>query len=389
MADIAISNLPNELTTPVDGDLLAIDDISASETKKIQVSNLLGGATQAEMGHVHGVTSDIQTQINGLDAAKAPKASPTFTGTVTLPGDPASSLHAATKQYVDAIASGLDIKASCRVASAAALPANTAAGSGAGKTLTINAVGILTVDGVNTVLNDRILVKNEATGANNGIYKVTTEGTAGVAAVLTRATDFDQDAEVTAGAFAFIEEGTASADKGFVLTTNDPITVDTTSLSFTSFSSAGGGLSNIVEDTSPQLGGDLDCNTHGINMGDQVLDQPKIRDYGESVNALGDLGGGTDAINLELGNVVTATVSTSAQTFTFTNPPASGTAGSFTLILTNGGSQTITWPASVKWEGGTAPTLTASGIDILTFITVDGGTTWYGFAAGLDMSVPV
>ena len=121
------------------------------------------------------------------------------------------------------------------------------------------------------------------------------------------------------------------------------------------------------------------------NMADALLTRPEIKDYGESVNALGDLGGGSDAIDIELGNVVTATVSTAEQTFTFTNPSASGTACSFTLILTNGGSQTVNWPAAVDWAGGTAPTLTTAGVDVLTFTTVDAGTTWYGFATGLDM----
>lgn len=122
-----------------------------------------------------------------------------------------------------------------------------------------------------------------------------------------------------------------------------------------------------------------------INIDNLPLIQATIKDYGETVNALGDLGGGTDDIDLTNGNVVTATVSTAEQTFTFSNPPASGTAGSFTLILTNGGSQTVNWPASVDWADGTAPTLTAAGVDILTFTTIDGGTIWYGFAAGLDM----
>ena len=90
-------------------------------------------------------------------------------------------------------------------------------------------------------------------------------------------------------------------------------------------------------------------------------------------------------IDLELGNVVTGTVDTSTTTFTFSNPVATGRAHSFSMILTNGGSQTVNWPASVDWAGGTSPTLTAAGVDILTFLTVDGGTTWYGFAAGLDM----
>lgn len=163
----------------------------------------------------------------------------TLTGALTLNADPSSALHAATKQYVDGVASGLDLKASVRLATAAALPACTAAGSGVGKTLTADAVGILTVDSVATVLNNRILVKDQVAGADNGIYKVTTEGTAGVAFVLTRATDADSNAEVTTGMFTFVEEGTANGDAGFVLTTNATITLDTTAIAFTQFSGGG------------------------------------------------------------------------------------------------------------------------------------------------------
>jgi hypothetical protein len=123
-----------------------------------------------------------------------------------------------------------------------------------------------------------------------------------------------------------------------------------------------------------------------INFQDEQAIRPDFKDYAETVNVLGDLGGGTDTIDLTAGNVVTATVSTSTQTFTFTNPSASGKSCSFTLILTNGGSQTVNWPGSVDWAGGSAPSLTSSGIDVLTFFTVDGGTIWYGFPAGLDMS---
>ena len=126
----------------------------------------------------------------------------------------------------------------------------------------------------------------------------------------------------------------------------------------------------------------LNVNTLSPESGNQTV----IEAYGENVNAIGSTGGGTQDIDLANGNVVTATVDTSANTFTFSNPPTSGKCGSFTLILTNGGSQTVNWPAAVDWAGGTAPTLTTSGVDVLTFTTVDGGTIWYGFAAGLDMS---
>ena len=122
-----------------------------------------------------------------------------------------------------------------------------------------------------------------------------------------------------------------------------------------------------------------------VNHADYQVVRPYFKDYAETVNAIGDTGGGSDAIDVSAGNVVTATVSSAEQTFTFTNPSATGRACSFTLILTNGGSQTVNWPASVDWAGGTEPTLTSSGVDILTFTTVDEGTIWYGFAAGTDM----
>jgi hypothetical protein len=119
---------------------------------------------------------------------------------------------------------------------------------------------------------------------------------------------------------------------------------------------------------------------------DQLVTRPLLKDYAESVNAIGSTGGGTQSIDLVLGNVATATVDTSTNTFTFDNPSATGRSCSFSLILTNGGSQTVTWPASVDWAGGTAPTLTTSGVDVLTFTTVDAGTIWYGFLAGAAMA---
>ena len=122
-----------------------------------------------------------------------------------------------------------------------------------------------------------------------------------------------------------------------------------------------------------------------VDGGAQVISNPVVKDYGETVNIIGGTGGGTQDIDITAGNVVTATVDTSTNTFTFSNPSVSGVSCSFTLILTNGGSQTVNWPASVDWAAATAPTLTAAGVDVLTFMTVDGGTIWYGFAGGLDM----
>jgi len=118
------------------------------------------------------------------------------------------------------------------------------------------------------------------------------------------------------------------------------------------------------------------------NLQDNLLTRPLIKDYAMEVYAHGSITTAT-TIDLENGNVHTATIGGNL-TLTFSNPIASGDATSFVLELTNGGAYTLTFPASVDWEGGTAPTLTAAGVDILVFYTRDGGTTWHGIASSLD-----
>jgi len=136
----------------------------------------------------------------------------------------------------------------------------------------------------------------------------------------------------------------------------------------------------------PLAGGTMSGETI---FADQLVTRPEFKDYGETVNAIGATGGGSQSIDLTAGNVVTATQTVSATTYTFDNPSDTGSSCAFTLILTNGASNSGTvWPTAVDWAGGTAPTLTSSGIDILTFITIDAGAIWYGFAGGLDMQSP-
>jgi hypothetical protein len=121
---------------------------------------------------------------------------------------------------------------------------------------------------------------------------------------------------------------------------------------------------------------------------DNQVGRVNLIDYGEVTNAIGSTGGGTQDIDLTLGNNVVATVDTSTNTFTFTSPTASDELCGFTLFLTNGGSQTVVWPGAVDWAGGTAPTLTTSGLDILVFITTDGGTIWHGMVASANSTSP-
>lgn len=123
-----------------------------------------------------------------------------------------------------------------------------------------------------------------------------------------------------------------------------------------------------------------------INVADQLVNRPVLQDYAIEGSAIGNVGA-TRTFDLAVANFFSATVN-QASTFTFSNPPASGDFGAFVMELTNGGAFTVTWPASVDWPGGTAPTLTSSGKDQLIFTTRDGGTNWYGFVAGLDIKSP-
>lgn len=122
---------------------------------------------------------------------------------------------------------------------------------------------------------------------------------------------------------------------------------------------------------------------------DQVVSRPEIKDYAETLTALSS-SAGTLTLDLVNGNVFEVTLTENVTTLNLNNPPASGKAGSITLILKQDatGSRTVTWPASVKWAGGSAPTLStdASATDVLTFVTTDAGTTWYGFLAGKGMA---
>jgi hypothetical protein len=140
---------------------------------------------------------------------------------------------------VDATKTGLDFKQSVRAASTANVSVTYTATGGTSARGQITAV-TNSLDGVTLANGDRVLLKNQTTGAQNGIWSVTTVGT-GANGVWDRATDFDSDAEVTAGAFVWVTEGTVNADVGYVLTTNDAITIggaSGTALTFTQFSAA-------------------------------------------------------------------------------------------------------------------------------------------------------
>jgi hypothetical protein len=158
---------------------------------------------------------------------------------IAVTQDPVSALQLATKQYVDAVAEGLHVHAACAAATTGTLASITGGTvtynngtAGVGATLTLS-VALTTLDGYTLLNGDRVLIKNEATQANNGIYTWATGGT-----VLTRATDFDTAVEMASGDFTFITNGTLYANTGWVQT--DPVTVVGTSpVTWIQFSGAG------------------------------------------------------------------------------------------------------------------------------------------------------
>lgn len=186
------------------------------------------GTTVARADHVHPT-----------DTSRAPINNPTFTGTVTLAADPVSALQAATKQYVDNAAAGLNAHAAVDAATTANLTATYSNGSsGVGATLTNSgSLAAFSVDGQSPALNARILVKNQSTQLQNGIYTLTTVGSGAIAWVLTRAEDQNTTPEMGAGDLVYVTAGTANATTLWVQTAKIT-TIGTDSVTWSQFSGA-------------------------------------------------------------------------------------------------------------------------------------------------------
>lgn len=250
---VATSQLSGTVTNAQLAGSISNDKLAGSiANAKLANSSITIGSDEQALGttitDLNGITSlDVDNMtldantISTTDSNGDLVLSPNGTGSVTVPsgyearsGFGSDSL--VNKTYVDSVANGLDVKASVRVATTANLAGTYNNGAG---TITASSNGAISVDGVSLVVNDRILVKDQSTAAQNGFYKVTTVGSGSAAFVLTRTPDADAASELTAGAFTFTEEGSANADNGYVLSTNGAITLGTTGITFEQFSGAG------------------------------------------------------------------------------------------------------------------------------------------------------
>jgi phage-related tail fiber protein len=202
------------------------------------VSNSFVKITTDTKGRVSATSSVTSSDITtALGYTPVNKAGDSMTGAITLSGDPTLPLHAATKQYVDNVVTGLDFKNSVRIASTG--------------NLTLS--GLQTIDGIVSVIGDRILVKDQTTASQNGIYVI-------ASGAWTRSTDADSNAEVTSGLYTYVEQGTNNAGSGWVLSTSNPITVGTTSLTFTQFN----GLAQLIAGNGlTKTGNTLNVNAAG------------------------------------------------------------------------------------------------------------------------------
>lgn len=183
---------------------------------------------------------DAGVQATRLDQMAAPTVDLSLnTRKITNLGNPTTAQDATTKYYVDSVATGLDVKLSCRVGSVVnvAMTYTATGGTSARGQMTL---APNSVDGITLAVTNRVLLKNQTVPAQNGIWVVSTLGT-GANGIWDRAPSFDSDIEVTSGAFTFIEEGT-QAGTGWVLTTPNPIILggaSGTGLAFSQFSGAG------------------------------------------------------------------------------------------------------------------------------------------------------
>lgn len=306
-----------------------------------------------------------QDHVHATDPTRAPLNNPVFTGTVTLPGAPTANLHAATKEYVDGVATGLDSKQACRAAT----------------TENITLSGLQTIDGVTLVADDRVLVKNQTTLSQNGIYVASSSG-------WTRATDADGVGEIRQGTYVFVNEGTTQAKTGWTQQTSGTITVGTSPIVWNQFSSAqlytaGTGLSltgnTFNVSTVPAANGGTGQTSYSVG---DIL-------YASGATALSKLAGVATGNALISGGVGAA--------------PSWGKVGltthvSGTLAVGNGGTGATTFTSGGLLRGnGTSAVSVASAGDIVAAIgatavqnatSATNATTSTNLASGVAGAVP-
>lgn len=279
--------------------------------------------------------TDTRVRANRLDQMSAPTASVSLNSQkITGLADPTDAQDAATKAYVDAARSGLDVKQSVRAAT----------------TGNVTLSGTQTIDGVSLIATNRVLVKNQSTASENGIWVVNSS-------TWSRATDADSDAEVTSGLFTFVEEGTDNGNSGFVLTTDNPITVGTTGLTFAQFSGAG-----------------------------QITAGNGLTKTGNTIDAVGT----SDRITVNADSIDIASTYVGQSSITTLGTVTTGTWSASTIVVGKGGTGATSFTSNGILFGNTTDALqvTAAGTQYQVLQAGSGGTPTFG-ALNLGQSAAI
>jgi hypothetical protein len=344
---------------------------AANVTGTVAIANGGTGATTAATARTNlsAAQSGANTDITSIALT---------TGTISAA--PSGNSDIVNKYYADSLISGVNFHAACNYATTAALsPANTYnnGASGVGATLTANSNGTLTIDGYTFVTADigkRILVKNEAAGANNGVYTLTQEGSASQPYILTRATDYDTAGtganSIDQGDLMLVLSGTANANTSWVQQTALPITVGTTAIVFVQFAA--------VQTYSAGTGLTLSSNTFSItNTGTAGT-------YGSAsavpvfvTNAQGQVTSVTNTSIAIAGSAVSGNISGNAANVTGTVAVANGGTG-----------QTTYTDGQLLIGNSTGNTLTKATLTASTGISITNGTGSITIANSLPMTYP-
>lgn len=246
---------------------------------------------------------------------------------------PTSDTDAANKAYVDAARTGLDVKNSVRVAT----------------TANITLSGLQTIDSVSLVAGNRVLVKNQTTAADNGIYVVVDGGT------WTRSEDANSSIKVTPGMFTFVEEGTNSANSGFILTNNAEVNLGLTGLAFAQFSGAGqidAGAGLTKTGNTLNVGGTasrITVNTDTVDIASTYVGQTSITTVGTlstgtwNATTVGVAHGGTGLTAATQGSVLVANTANTLSAL-------AGGGANDGLLLYTASTDTISWTNEI--DGG-------------------------------------
>jgi len=355
--------------TPVSASTTAAGIVQLSDSTSTTGSTKAATETAVKAAYDRGSTgvTNAATAQSTADAA-LPKAGGTMSGAIAMGnnkitglGTPTGDADAATKLYVDSTAQGIDWKASVRAATTANGTLASAYANGS------------VVDGVTLATGNRILIKDQTTGSENGIYTVNATGAP------TRAIDADSASEIVASFAVFVEEGTDNADCGFVLTNNGTVTVGTTALTFTQFTGLG-----------------------------QVTAGNGLTKTGNTLNAVGTsdrITVGTDSIDIASTYAGQSTITTVSSTTGITTgawkatviDPAYGgtgvantgktitlggnltTLGAFATTITSTATTNVTLPAGTSTLVNTAVATLSS----LTSVGTIGTGVWQGTAVGV------